>query len=167
MVIWLDDHIGKDENCRALKNEFRRLTNSFRVDSEVEACRNYLHNIKDRKVFCIIQGSLAKEIVPDIERIIPEEMEPVVFLFCGIMTNYTKWAEDYDSIMRGQIFDHEKDLLARLTSDLNDYAIKKNSGDITKELVSSFITQFVETLHRCCQIISAPAIVAATTIPVS
>jgi hypothetical protein len=166
MVIWLDAHIGQDENCRALKNDFRRLTNSFRVDSTVEACRNYLPNIKDRKVFCIIQGSLAEAIVPDIERIIPEELEPVVYLFCGKITNYTEWAQDYISIMRGNIFDHEKDLLGRLTLDLNEYAIKKNQ-DISKELFISFTTTFVETIQRGYDIINTSTISTDTSIPVN
>jgi hypothetical protein len=167
MVIWLDAHIGQDENCRALKNEFRRLTSSFRVDSTVEACRNYLPNIKDRKVFCIIQGSLAKDIVPDIERIIPEELEPVVYLFCAKMTNYTEWAQDYVSIMRGNIFDHEKDLLGRLTKDLNEYAIKKNLQDISKELAISFITTLVKTIQRGYDIINTSTISTDTSISVN
>lgn len=148
MVVWLDKHIGQDENCRALKNEFRRVTTSFRADSTVEECRNYLPNIKHRKVFFIIQGSLSEEIVPDIERIIPEEMEPVVFLFCGNKTKYVEFAQNHESIMRGQIFDHQQDLLGRLTYDLNEYAIKKNLKDISKEDALNFTAKFVETFQR-------------------
>jgi len=61
MILWLNDHIDRDENCRDLKMKFRRITNSF---------RECLPHVKDRKLFCAIHGKYAKEIVPDIVRII-------------------------------------------------------------------------------------------------
>ncbi|UJR18998.1 hypothetical protein I4U23_022128 [Adineta vaga] len=125
MILWLDKHIGLDENCRDLKMEFRRLTNSFKAMDTVKSCHESLSNVKNRKVFCIIQGSLAQEIVPDIEQIISPSMEPVVYIFCAEPMKFTTWAQDYDCIMRGNIFDHEKDLLGRLTRDLNEYVMEK------------------------------------------
>ncbi|CAF1121196.1 unnamed protein product [Rotaria sordida] len=42
MVIWLDEHIGRDENCRALKMEFRQLTNNLKMVDSVNSCRQCL-----------------------------------------------------------------------------------------------------------------------------
>ena len=159
MIVWLDDHIGQQDNCRALKDKFRELTNSFRVTSTVEECRSFLPQIKDRKVFFIIQGSLSEAIVPDIEQIIPDEMEPVVYLFCFDVPNYVEFALKHPCIIdRGQIFDHQDDLLGKLTTDLNEYACKRIVDRARQKLFSEFTKTFIQGVSYGFKIFNSPIV---------
>ena len=159
MIVWLDAHIGQQDNCRALKDKFRELTNSFRVASTVEECRSFLPQIKDRKVFFIIQGSLSKAIVPDIEQIIPDEMEPVVYLFCFDTPRYVEFGLEHPCILdRGQIFDHQDDLLEKLTSDLNKYACKIITDRACQKLFSQFTKTFIQGVSYGFKIFNSPIV---------
>lgn len=161
MIVWLDAHIGQQNNCQDLKDRFRQLTNSFRVASTVEECRSFLSQIKDRKVYFIIQGSLSEDIVPNIEQIIPEEMEPIVYLFCFDVSKYVEFGLDHDCIgVRGQIFDHQDDLLVRLTNDLNKYACNKITDRARQKLFSEFTKTFVKAVSYGFQIFNSPTIEA-------
>ena len=168
MVIWLDFHIGLDENCKALKSDFRRLTNCFRVESTVEGCRSILPHVKDRKVFFIIQGCLAKSIVPDIERIIPEDAEPVVYIFCRDIAEHRDFGLEHPSIIdRGDICDHGKDLLGRLTNDLNEYAFKKLANYGLEPTVVKFTREIGDTIEHGCRMFNMSAVSKQTSITAS
>ncbi|UJR19315.1 hypothetical protein I4U23_022444 [Adineta vaga] len=155
MVLWLDDHIGRDENCRALKEEFRQITNSLKMVDSVRSCRECLPYVKDRKLFCIIQGKYAKEIVPDIVQIVSSpssSMKPVVYIFCLHMSYLVEWAERQECIIEGGMFDHEKDLFNQLRNNLNDF-IKQNSmkceNTLSQEMIVTFLAKFTQISTRC------------------
>jgi hypothetical protein len=154
MIIWLDEYIGRDENCRALKTEFRQITNNLKMVASVDSCRQCLPHVKNRKLFFIIQGKHAKEIVPDIVKIVSPSMKPVVYIFCLHMSYLTEWAQEQECIMEGGIFDHERDLLPRLTNDLNDYVKQKSveyENYLQSDVVSKFLTEFMQIFERCCK----------------
>ncbi|CAF1265729.1 unnamed protein product [Adineta ricciae] len=152
MIVWLDEHIGGDENCRDLKNKFRRITNSFKAVESVESCRHCLPHIKNRKVFFIIQGKHAKEIVPYITKTMLSDMEPVVYIFCLHMQYLIEWAQEQECIMRGGIYDHEQDLLGRISKDVQEYIEQQpKMPDKLAEtaLVKSFLKQVKQLLKSC------------------
>jgi hypothetical protein len=155
MVIWLDAHIGLDEYCRDLKREFAELTSNFKFESTIEGCRKLLPKVKDRKIFFIIQGKLSKDIVPDIEQIIPKEMEPVVYIFCIYEEYYREQAKKYESTKRGDVFVHEKDLFDQLEKDLNKYALdviqRYLRSIISEKPVTDFMENIVGMSRRCYQ----------------
>jgi hypothetical protein len=152
--MWLDEYIGQDENCRDLKMEFRQLTNSFKMVDSVDSFRQHLKNAKDRKLFLIIQGKYAKEVIPHITEIVSPSMKPIVYIFCLHILYLTEWAQEQECIMEGGIFDHEKDLLGRLNNDLNQY-VKQKSVDcenyLQQELISKFLAEFTQLFKRCSQ----------------
>jgi hypothetical protein len=123
VLLWLDEHICQDDNCTDLKEEFERNTNTnIYLFHEVERCRRFLQTIRNKQAYCIIQGQHAEKIVP---AIIQYTKSPVVYIFCLHTFPLSEWAQDYPCILKGGIFDHEQDLLARLTSDLADHALLK------------------------------------------
>jgi hypothetical protein len=150
MVVWLDEYIGCDENCRALKMEFRQITNSLKMVDSVDSCRQLLPQVKNRKLFFIIQGKHAEEIVPDIIEIISPSMKPVVYIFCFDMLHLIDWAVEQECIMEGGMFDHEKDLLPRLSQDLNDY-IKQESVEYEDYFQSELVSTFIKIFERYFQ----------------
>ncbi|CAF1229414.1 unnamed protein product [Adineta steineri] len=155
MIIWLDEYIGRDENCRELKEEFRQITNSLKMVDSVESCRQCLEHVKDRKLFFIIQGKYAKQVVPEIVQIIPPSMKPVVYIFCFNMTYLMEWAQEQECIMEGGMFDHEKDLLLRLTNDLNNYVKQKSveyANYLQPELISKFLAELKQMFEGCCKV---------------
>lgn len=146
VLIWLDEHIGQEPHCRNLKKEFESNTTMIYTFYEVEHCRQFLKTNRNKKLFCIIQGKLAQSIVPDIERY---ATSPVVYIFCFDMTHLTKWAQDYDSIMNGGFFTHEKDLLARLTSDLSEYAqLKSQEYSLKRAACDEWAQNLAESAKR-------------------
>lgn len=152
IVLWLDEHIGRDENCRQLKMEFRQITNSLKMFDSVDSLRQCLPDVKDRKLFCIIQGKHAKEIVPDIVRTVSPSMKPIVYIFCLQMSYLTEWASEQECILEGGMFDHERDLFDKLNNDVNNY-IKQNPVEdkrrLSPELVAKFLIQFKQISERC------------------
>jgi hypothetical protein len=123
VLLWFDEHIGHAENCIDLKNEFEETTaNSIYLFHDVDRCRQFIRKIRDKKAFCIIQGKYAKTIVPDIMQY---TKSPVVYIFCFHMITLTEWAQDIPCVLEGGIFDHEKNLLVKLTTDLSEYASLK------------------------------------------
>ncbi|CAF3209388.1 unnamed protein product [Rotaria socialis] len=123
-LFWLDKHIGLPGVCTQLKQEFESNTTNLYSFSTVDQCRSFLQSVKNRKLFCIIQGSLAKTVVPDIDRY-EQSLSPVVYIFCLDVSAYSEWGQNYDCILRGGIFDHEQDVLTHLTHDLSEYAALK------------------------------------------
>ncbi|CAF1265581.1 unnamed protein product [Adineta ricciae] len=151
MVLWLDDHIGRDENCRALKAEFRQITTSLKMVDSVRSCRECLPYVKNRKLFCIIQGKYAKEIVPDIVQIVSSSIKPVVYIFCLHMISLVEWAQEQECILEGGMFDHEKNLFNKLRNDLNDYANQKSkeSQDKWSAVITNFLIKFTRLSTDC------------------
>jgi hypothetical protein len=158
MILWLDKHIGLDENCAALKDEFRRLTCSFKTMNTVESFRENLSNVKNRKLFCIIQGSLSEYVVPEIEQMTAPSPEPVVYILCGSIANYAGWAQNFDCIMRGNVYDFDKELLNGLTNDLNKYVEKKITEDplilpphlVPPDFVPQYMKAFTDLFQQYC-----------------
>ena len=125
VLLWLDDHICQADNCTDLKNEFETNTASnIYLFHDVDQCSRFLRRIGNKKAFCIIQGKHAETIVPIINKY---ATSPIVYLFCLHTFPLSEWAQEHDHhcILEGGIFDHELDLLARLTVDLSDYACLK------------------------------------------
>jgi hypothetical protein len=124
VISWFDEYIGQDNNCTELKKEFESSTTNIYLYHDVDQYRRFLKSIRNKKHFCIIQGKHAQTIVPDI---INFAIPPVVYIFCTHMFTLTEWAqaENIECILNGGIFDHEKDLLGKLTVDLADYATFK------------------------------------------
>jgi hypothetical protein len=123
VLLWLDEHICQDDTCTELKNEFESSTaTNIYLYHDVDRCRRFIRKLRNKKAFCIIQGRHAKDVVPDI---IQYTNSPVVYIFCLEMLKYTEWAQDFQCILEGGVFGHEKDLLAKLTVDLSDYANQK------------------------------------------
>jgi len=122
VLLWLDDHICKENNCTDLKNEFESNTTSIHLFHDVDRCRRFVRTIRNKKLYCIIQGKYAKDIIPDL---IQYTTSPVVYIFCLHMYPLSEWAQDYECVREGGMFDHEKDLLGKLTNDLADYADSK------------------------------------------
>ena len=154
MVLWLDDYIGRDENCRALKMEFRQITNSLRFVDSVDSCRECLQHVKNRKLFCIIQGKHAQEVVPDIIEATSSSLEPVVYVFCLHKIYLVNWACEQQCVLKGGLFDHEKNLFAKLNNDINKYVNQDPVGDkkiLSPELIANFMIQLTQIFERFYQ----------------
>lgn len=122
VLLWLDDHIGQAGNCLELKEKFESHTTLIRLFHDCDACIRFIQAVKERKLFCIIQGKHAERIVPIIEE---QTKESMVYIFCLHIVHLRDWAQEQGSIMRGGLFDHEDTLLTKLTGDLAEYAASK------------------------------------------
>jgi hypothetical protein len=146
VLFWLDEHIGVPENCTKLKEEFKSNTTNIYLFHDIDVCKRFLPSIKDKKLFCIIQGKLAKTIVPEI---VKYTTKAVVYIFCFDMSYLTEWAMDFDCILEGGIFDHEKDLLAGLTSCLAAYAeVKTQEYSFKRDACAEWAADLTKNAKR-------------------
>jgi hypothetical protein len=146
VLFWLDEHICQDKNCIELKEKFESNTTSIYLFHDVNQCLQFLPSIGDKKLFCIIQGKHAKTVVPVIEN---SATSPVVYIFCLNVAALNEWAQGYDCILNGGIFDHEDDLLARLTQDLANYAnLKAQEYRFKREACEDWAANLTKSAKR-------------------
>ncbi|CAF1593514.1 unnamed protein product [Didymodactylos carnosus] len=149
VVLWLDDHICRDDNCQSLKSEFRDNTNILLTLDSVESCRRCLPKLKNRQLFCIIQGKYAKEIVPDIVRITPPSLTPFVYIFCLNMEYLIDWASEQECVLKGGMYHHEKDLLKKMTTDIAEYIQEKLAEyRLKKDLCEQWAAKLTKRVDR-------------------
>ncbi|CAF0904826.1 unnamed protein product [Adineta ricciae] len=139
ILLWLDDHIGRPENCQELKKQFPS-SEKLCLFYEVESCVQFVETVKNKKVFAIIQGKYARDIVPCLEQ---HTSDPVVYIFCMNVLEHKSWAEEHDCILKGGILDPEADLLTRLTQDMADYATSKASEHESKKRAFEELAQYL------------------------
>ncbi|CAF0724879.1 unnamed protein product [Adineta steineri] len=152
-IIWLDAHIGLSTECRGLKtlyqSELALAAAEFPVPvdpidaaicsdiREFGAPVSFAATIEDalqlidansyyqKKIIFITSASLGKEIIP---KILEENFSiHSYYIFCADMPSNVEWAlkcrEDHG--MDIKMFDHETDLLIRLSRDLSDALIEQ------------------------------------------
>ena len=101
----------------SLRNEVYCL-NYF---STSDAGLKYIHAHPDKKIFFISSGTIGRIMVPEIVAL---PQIKAIYIFCGNIAFHLEWALDYQ-YQAFLMFDHEDDLLARLTLDLGQYVESK------------------------------------------
>ncbi|CAF3504759.1 unnamed protein product [Rotaria sp. Silwood1] len=140
--IWLDLHIGilgkyqtfKEKFQKSLKpinglppNSINNLILCFEQEvapikfvSNIDDALALIQNETDKRIILISSGSLGKDAVPLIYKNYPRVYS--YYIFCANILNYLDWAMDYLHCLK--IFDHETDLLIRLTRDISQEFIR-------------------------------------------
>jgi len=173
MIIWLDDHIGKQGEYPTLKRAFasnldpRYQTWSMSTDRDHDnlirigdimpvrfadvpfyflafdnpiRCYEAFEHHKDKHIYFITSGTLGKYIVPMlIENHRQLFTDPVtqqpynsIYIFCGNTGFHYEWLIDFREYL--QVFDHEADLLTRMTRDVADYFVEHAERDLKNAL---------------------------------
>ena len=131
VVFWLDHHICEDRQCKDLKQKFQEgVGHKIEFFDKVEPCYELLENSKGKKLFCIIQGRFAESIVPLIRR--QATVPPVIYIFCLSAASLKERIPNVTSTLDDCVFDHELDLLCKMTADLADYATVKSQEYLEK-----------------------------------
>jgi hypothetical protein len=135
--IWLDTHIGKEEEYNEFKKQFRDALeptitmppdaiNSLicALDLNVapflfadthDKAMALIKEHHDKKIIFISSGSLGQHSIPIIIATYPQVHS--FYFFCQDMAKYIDFADDYLNCL--QIFDHEIDLLVKLVRDIS------------------------------------------------
>ena len=95
--------------------------------TDLNECYAAFETYRSYKVFFITSGSLGQDIIPRImDNFRDVFTDPVtgeprnqIYVFCGAMVDHAEWAVEYDQHV--QMFDHEADLLVRMTFDAATY----------------------------------------------
>ncbi|CAF1058627.1 unnamed protein product [Adineta steineri] len=150
IIIWLDAHIGAEENCRKMKQKFQVGVLEAAavppqppdpIDDLICAMREYsapvefaqtddeaLNHIENnlacsKKIIFISSASLARQIIPEIQK--KEFHIESYYIFCGDMTLHRDWAMDLMADgLEVQMFDFEVTLLTRLCRDMSNILIE-------------------------------------------
>jgi len=86
ILFWLDSNIDmKDDNCRRTIAELQSVISTMHAFNDSNECANFLHTIKNQKVFMVVSGSLGQYILPRIHHM-PQLI--AVVIFCGDESKY-------------------------------------------------------------------------------
>ncbi|CAF0855742.1 unnamed protein product [Rotaria sordida] len=99
--------------------------------TDPNACYTAFEKYKDKRILFITSGTLGERIVPlIIENFTGIFTDPItndpyntIYIFCGYMPCHVDWAMPYIEYIL--MFDHEADLLARMTSDMAKFYFTK------------------------------------------
>ncbi|CAF1522358.1 unnamed protein product [Rotaria magnacalcarata] len=154
ITVWIDQYIGVQNTYANLKTKFNNNIQVLQSNNEAEAeidddtmiCANpdmlkelaeevyclkyfstvedgldYINNHPEKKIFFISSGTIGKIIVPEIANL-PQIQG--IYIFCGNISHQVIWAGDYvDKITA--MFEHQDNLLERLTQDIAKYVESK------------------------------------------
>ena len=120
----LPNLLRTNEACRIAFGDGQFLLLCF---TNLEDCYNAFQEYRNYKVFFITSGSLGQDIIPRIMTNfqdiftdqVTQEPSNTIYVFCGAMVDHAEWALEY--YQHVQMFDHEADLLARMTLDAATY----------------------------------------------
>ena len=154
VTVWIDTYIGEPHANPKLKEKFDSNVQVLRTNNPDEAelddvsmlfirsavleklrievyCLNYFSTVEaglayirahpEKKIFFISSGTIGRIIVPQIAELPQIE---AIYIFCGDILRQLDWASNYvtDAFL---MFDHQDDLLERLTRDLGVYVESK------------------------------------------
>ncbi|CAF0774088.1 unnamed protein product [Adineta steineri] len=144
--IWLDTHIGRDGEYQEFKRRFQNTLEEtaavppvpqdpinalilalelngapFLFAHEAAQAVKLIKDHHDKQIIFITSGSLGQHIIPNILASYPYVYR--FYIFCNYIENYTELGIEYSSCL--QMFNHETDLLVRLTRDISKDIIKQ------------------------------------------
>ncbi|CAF0774062.1 unnamed protein product [Adineta ricciae] len=151
--IWLDAHIGRDNEYDQFKKKFSQALEPTtvmppdQIDSLICALNEnaapflfadtiskalfLIQEHHDKHIYFISSGSLGEQVIPYIKRVYPQVHQ--FYIFCGLQSNYFDLVVENSSCL--QIFTSELDLLVRLTRDISKCIIKQ--GEVYLNLHSA------------------------------
>ncbi|CAF1106026.1 unnamed protein product [Rotaria sp. Silwood1] len=195
LIIWLDTHIGRPNECKKLKEAFasnmdpRNQTWTMLTDPDYDnllrsnearpvhfagvpflllafddltRCYESFEQNKDKHIYFITSGTMGKDIIP---RLIAnyEQLfkDPItnnsyysIYIFCGNTEYHLDWLYEVRGYV--QVFNHEADLLARMTRDVADYFVEQGRHCLQNALLrykwsKKLFTQYSKMGEICRQ----------------
>ncbi|CAF0739050.1 unnamed protein product [Rotaria sp. Silwood1] len=150
-ILWLDAHIGLQDQCKDLKKLFQTelapaaaefpipidpinqmicciselaapVSFSSSIEDALELIDTHLYNKKS--IILITSATLGKQIIPEIQQ--REFAIHSYYIFCGCIKDHIGWVLEYiEQGLEIQMFDFEIDLLLRLSRDLSNELIEQ------------------------------------------
>jgi len=104
-------------------------------------CYHAFERYKDKHIYFITSGTLGKYIVPMlIENYKQLFIDPItkrsyysIYIFCGNTEYHYEWL--FDALEYAQTFNHEADLLTRMTGDVANYFVKQGERNLQNALL--------------------------------
>ena len=78
-LIWLDPKIGSNGDTNEAKKQLHKINNYVLFHTELESCLKSIQSFQDDKIFVIISGKSASEVLP---RITCHRQVDSIFIFC-------------------------------------------------------------------------------------
>lgn len=163
-IVWLDAFIGQDGHCHTLKRNFQTTLRPAAAvppaNINVLICSltenavpilfaqtpaqaaTLIEQHHDKRIIFISSGSLGQHMIPFITALYPYVHR--FYIFCFDITRYVHFGLDYVSCL--QIFDHETDLLVRLTRDISSDIIKQGEAYLAIEDAENALKCFEHAL---------------------
>jgi tetratricopeptide (TPR) repeat protein len=96
LLIWLDVNINQlDKDCQNTLAQLRSFVNDVNIFTEPDKCIDFLTEIKDMKVFLIVTGTLAQQIIPLIHDV---PQLDTIYIFCRNKSQHEKWSKNWAKI---------------------------------------------------------------------
>jgi tetratricopeptide (TPR) repeat protein len=91
LLIWLDTKLDQSKKeCQNIVVQLRNVINEVIIFTERDECIDFLTDVRDMKIFLIIEGALCQQILPLIHDI---PQLDAVYILCKNKSRYEQWAE--------------------------------------------------------------------------
>jgi hypothetical protein len=112
--------------------------NIFKTFSNIDECLEFIENASASKktIFFITSSALSQEIIPSI---LDNKYVYSIYILFDFMSPLDVWVNYSFDIMQIIFFEHELDLLTRLTRDIAAYYEEKSSDDINPQEKLSYL----------------------------
>lgn len=125
----IDNLIQIPSSSSVVGNQYDDTKKMLWMFTNLEDCVEFINKSSKSAttIFLITSGHLGRKLIP---RVAYNMKIRVIYIFTWNVSYHKEWAIDYvDKVL---MFDHELDLLSRLTNDVGKYYIRKGMANIEK-----------------------------------
>ena len=112
-LIWFDSNINTTDDSETTLEMLRTINDFFLYFTESAPCVEYIKSINNEKIFIIVSGKNAYELLP---KIILYPQVDTVFVFCANINRYKRLLDDFPKI--AGIFNSRNDLLSSISQNM-------------------------------------------------
>jgi hypothetical protein len=113
-LIWFDPSVNTTDDSKTTLEVLRSVNDFFLYFTECTPCVDYIKSIANNKIFLIVSGKSAYELLP---KIISYRQVDTVFIFCANKNRYQRLLEDFPKVV--DIVNSRNDLLASINRHIN------------------------------------------------
>ncbi|CAF1324699.1 unnamed protein product [Rotaria sp. Silwood1] len=136
-LIWFDPNIGSRQETEQTKQELRSINDFVIFFTEREECISFIQSIDKEKIFLIVSGSKASEILP---RISSNQNIDSIFIFCKKRDRYENLMNEYRKIVGiyinlDDLCESIKDQISLFNKQIQVFSIFDQHQTSTKDLL--------------------------------
>jgi hypothetical protein len=114
ILLWLDQNVVSTREYLDVQKKVRQIIPDLKIVDDLDACVNYMTDLKDQKVVLILCSSYNHRFISTIH---PLSNLLAVYIYCLENEAAEKWGKDYGILKIRGVFTQTKDLVMSISTD--------------------------------------------------